>query len=163
MHPTTDREPAKGDPPASVEALQERLVGVRLPLGSYHIATHEAWLAADATLVTPHPEIAHPLFAYIAGICGMGWDLEHLFARMDSSAQDGPMFGELSVEQQRPLHIGETLAVEGEVTEVVRKQGSAGEFDLMTLTLSLSGADGALAATVMNRFVFPRWRSPFGG
>lgn len=162
MDPTTDAEQAGVTPFASIEALQERLIGVRLPVGSYHITAHEAWLAADATLVTPHPEIAHPLFAYIAGICGMGWDLDHLFTQMDSSSQDGPMFGELSVEQQRPLRVGETLVVTGEVTEVVRKQGSVGQFDLMTLTLGLSGEDGEVAAVVTNRFVFPRWRSASG-
>jgi acyl dehydratase len=142
---------------ATEAELRDRLVGARMPMGEHRIEPHEAWLAADATgIARPDPSIAHPLFAYIAGIRGMGWDLDEVFARMDASAADGPMFGELAIEQSRPLRVGERLQVEGVVTDVARKVGASGTFDLLTFDLVLADEQGAQVAVVTNRFVFPR-------
>ena len=148
---------------ATEAELRARLVGARMPLGEHRIERHEAWLAANATgVAAPSPDIAHPLFAYIAGIRGMGWDLDEVFARMDASAADGPMFGELEIEQQRPLRVGERLQVEGVITDVRRKVGTSGTFDLLKFDLVLTDDEGRRAAVVTNRFVFPRREAPDG-
>lgn len=144
-------------PWASEQQLRDRLVGTRMPLGEHRIEPHEAWLAADATgVASPDPDVAHPLFAYIAGIRGMGWDLDELFAQMDASAADGPMFGELAIEQRRALRLGERLRVEGVITDVTRKRGASGTFDLLTFEQRLIDDEGVEVAVVSNRFVFPR-------
>lgn len=140
-----------------VETLHEEVVGARFPDGSFTIPAHEAWLTADALHAPGLPDgIAHPMYVYYAGIVGMGLTLDELFAMVHAAADDGPMFGELQVDQRRPLRVGESFTVRGEITDVVRKRGGSGTFDIVTFTLDLLDERDELAGSTTNAFVFPR-------
>lgn len=140
-----------------IDQLREDVVGRRFPDGSFTIPAHEAWLTADALASPPLPDgIAHPMYAWYAGLVGMGVTLDELFAMVGSSAAEGPMFGELEVEQHRPPRIGETFTVTGEITDVARKSGGSGTFDIVTFRLELRAEGDELVGASENAFIFPR-------
>jgi hypothetical protein len=87
----------------------------------------------------------------------MGLSVDELFALVGASADDGPMFGEATMELERQLEVGATYRVAGSIVDVTRKEGrKAGVFDIVTFRLELTDADGALAAVSTNSFIFPR-------
>lgn len=140
-----------------LDALREEVVGRRFPDGSFTIERHEAWLSADALLSPPLPDsVAHPMYIYYVGLVGMGVSLDELFAMVHSSAAEGPMFGELTLEQLRPLRVGETVTIKGEIVDVDRKGGRSGSFDIVTFVLTVVDADGDVAGSCRNAFIFPR-------
>jgi acyl dehydratase len=148
---------SKGDDVIDLEALRARVVGYRFPDGQFTIPPHEAWLAADALHSPPLPEgVAHPMYFYYVGLVGMGISLDELFALVDSSASDGPMFGELEINQGRALRVGEQFRVTGEILSVDRKEGGSGVFDIVTFRLDLHDAAGNEVGGTVNSFIFPR-------
>ena len=140
-----------------LDHLRDEVVGRRFPDGRFTIEPHEAWLSADALYSPPLPDgVAHPMYIYYVGLVGMGITLDELFAMVHSSAAEGPMFGELSLEQHRPLRLGETVTIQGEVVDVTRKGGKSGTFDIVTFVLTVVDADGDVAGVCRNSFIFPR-------
>ena len=94
---------------------------------------------------------------YYGALAGMGLSVDELFALVGASADDGPMFGEATMEVERPLEVGATYTVTGGIVGVTRKEGrKAGVFDIVTFRLELADADGAVAAVSTNSFIFPR-------
>ncbi len=141
-------------------ALQEleRLVGTAFPGGSYTIEPYRHHLFVDASGAAPtRTGTAHPMEVYYGALAGMGISVDELFALAGATADDGPMFGEASMEIERPLQIGATYAVSGGIVDVTRKEGKrAGVFDIVKFRLELRDGSGALAAVSTNSFVFPR-------
>lgn len=141
----------------ALEELRERVVGHRFPDGRFTIPAHEAWLTADALHSPELPDgIAHPMYFYYVGLVGMGISLDELFALVDSSAADGPMFGELEIRQGRALRVGEEFRITGEILSVERKEGGSGVFDIVTFQLDLHDASGLEVGGTVNSFIFPR-------
>lgn len=142
----------------SVETLERELLGLEFPPGEYTITDWEHWLCADAIQSPALPTgAAHPMYGYYTAIIGMHPSLDEIFAYAHSSADEGVMFGEAGLEFHQPLRIGETYRVEGGFTKVVRKTSSRlGAMDLISFELRMFSADGTLAATSTNTFVYPR-------
>lgn len=133
------------------------LVGHVLPGGVTTIHPHRHWLVRDVLLGDRlSDDLAHPLFVYLAtDSMGVTWD--ELFAICGATADDGPMFGEHETELFRPLTVGATYAVNGEIVSALRKSGRrAGVFDIVEYRLTLSANDGTVVATTANSIVFPR-------
>lgn len=140
-----------------LDQLKARVVGYRFPEGSFTIPAHEAWLSADALHAPPLPDgVAHPMYFFYVGIVGMGLSLDELFELMGSSAAEGPMFGELEIQQDEVLKVGGTYRVDGEILAVVRKSGGSGTFDIMTFRLDLVSEDDRAVGHTLNSFIFPR-------
>ena len=140
-----------------LEQLRAEVVGRRFPDGTFTIEGYEAWLSADALQSPALPEgTAHPMYIYYAGLVGMGISLDELFAMVHSSAAEGPMFGELTLDQARPLRIGETVTIRGEIIDVDRKGGRSGTFDIVTFELAVVDADNEVVGSCRNSFIFPR-------
>ncbi len=141
-------------------ALQdlEALVGKPFPGGSYTIEPYRHWLFVDASGARPTTDgPAHPMEVYYGALAGMGISVDELFALVGASADDGPMFGEATLEVETPLAVGASYDVTGSIVGVTRKEGrKAGVFDIVTFRLELAGADGAVAAVSTNSFIFPR-------
>lgn len=140
-----------------LEAL-EAVVGTTFAGGTHTIEPYEHWLGCDAMAASPqHDDVAHPLFAYIAGLTEMGLSLEQLFQLVGSSSDDGVLFGQTEIEVFTPLRVGTTYAVSGKITSVARKSGrQTGTFDIVTFRLELRTASGTVAAATTNSFIFPR-------
>jgi len=136
----------------------EALIGKPFPGGSYTIEPYRHWLMQDAVGgAAARTGDASPMEAYYGALAGMGLSVDELFHLVGATADDGPMFGEAALDLHRPLGIGETFAVSGGITGVVRKEGrKAGVFDIVTFELELRAADGEVAAVSTNSFIFPR-------
>jgi len=144
----------------TIESLEE-LIGHRLPGGSYTIEPYINWLTNDVVLADqPGGDVANPMFCYYGALAAMGISIDDMFALAGATADDGPMFGEAGIELSRPLTVGATYAVSGEITGAVRKEGKkTGVFDIVTFRIELNEPDGELAAVSTNSFVFPRRES----
>lgn len=137
------------------------LVGHRFPGGSVTIPGWLDWLWRDAVLADPRAEGVHPGLAYLAAVQGSGVTFQDIFDLAEASAESGPMFGEQTLTFAEALRADVQYAVEGEITEVVRKHGRrAGTFDMLTFELRLRDPAGEVVATNVNTFIFPR---PGGG
>lgn len=146
-----------GTPP-DMTRLQRRVVGHRLPGGSFEIADYERWLGHDAMLAPPLPDgVLHPVWILLGGLRGMGMSTEQLIGMVEATPDDGVLFGETTLEQHAPLRAGLRYAVTGQVTDLTRRTGRrAGTMDLLTFELSLTGPDDALAAVSTQTFIIMR-------
>jgi acyl dehydratase len=142
----------------TIEQLREELVGQEFSPGEFTIPDWEHWLCADAVHSPPLPDdLAHPMYGYYAALVGMAPSVDDIFKAAHSSAEEGPMFGEASLEFQRPLRVGSTYRIEGGFTGVERKESRRlGFMDLVTFEVQLIEDDGEVAAISRNTFVFPR-------
>ena len=139
------------------EEQLSQIVGRRLPGGEYTIEPYVNWLVNDIVEAPVDSPVAHPLFAYIASARGKGLPWDEVFEICGATAADGPLFGEHRTELLRPLVPGETLTAAGEFTTAVRKSGrKTGVFDIVGFEVTLTGADGEVAARTYNSVVYPR-------
>ena len=141
----------------TIEEL-ESLVGRQFPGGTYALEPWRAWLTNDVIGAPQRTDgVAHPMFCYYAAMAGLGITINEMFTLCYASADDGPMFGECDIQQLRPLEIGATYTVRGEITSAVRKQGErTGTFDIVAFRLEVIAPDGEVSSVVSNSFIFPR-------
>ncbi|WP_323039096.1 hypothetical protein [Gemmobacter sp.] len=116
---------------------------------------HEVCISSGTT---PAPDgAAHPIFALIATQRGMGLSVGDLLALCDFDVNDGPMMAGCDVDLVRPMRVGETYAVRGQIVSLERKASKRlGVMDLLTHELRLHAADGSLVVRTTNRWVLPR-------
>lgn len=140
-----------------IDGLRDRLVGMELPEGRFLVEGYQSWLHADALGSPALPDgIVHPMWVFNAALSGLGITIEELFALAGIAMDDGPMGGEMDMQQLRPVRVGEPLVVRGRITSLERKQGRSGTFDVMTAEVTVTGADGDVIGIVTNGYVFPR-------
>jgi hypothetical protein len=139
----------------------EHLPGTSLPAGEFTITRQEAESLAGALLArSSSTDAAHPIWAYIATQRGIEISIAGLCALADFDVADGPMLGSVEIEYGAPLRIGTSYRVTGEVVGLERKVGrKAGTFDILTYSLTMAGADGAVVARCTNTFILPRRES----
>jgi hypothetical protein len=146
------------------EADLDGQVGRAFPGGTYTVTPWRAWLLADCVLAEPpsllvdQPQVAHPLFAWMAATGAMGITWDELFAWFGAAASDGPVFGEHETTLHRPLRVGASYRVSGGIVSAQRKVGRrTGAFDIVGYSMDLHDTeDGAHVATCWNSIVFPR-------
>lgn len=148
-----------------LDELRARAVGHQLPGGAFEVAEYERWLSHDAMLAPPLPPgVLHPVWILLGVLRGMGVSIEELVAIADARPDDGVLFGETTLRQERPLRTGVRYAVAGQVTGLTRRTGRrAGTMDLLTFELSVSEPGGALAAVSAQTFVILRKGEPADG
>jgi len=144
--------------PPDLARLQRRVVGHKLPGGSFEIAEYERWLGHDAMLAPPLPAgQLHPVWILLGALRGMGVSSEELVGLAEATPTDGVLFGETTLEQHRPLQAGRRYQVSGAVTDLTRRSGRrAGTMDLLTFELSITDPDGTLAAVSTQTFIILR-------
>lgn len=105
----------------------------------------------------PRDGDAHPMWAFIATLRGMGVTIAETLALAGADIEaDGPMHGELDIELLGPLRTGVSYRVSGEVVGVERKHGrSLGPFDLLRLRYVLADDEGPVASYA-TAIVLPR-------
>ena len=136
----------------------EALVGWQFPGDTYTLEAWRVWLTNDVIGAPQRSDgIAHPMFCYYAAMAGLGISIDEMFTLCHASADDGPMFGECDIQQLRPLEVGATYTVRGQITSAVRKQGArTGTFDIVAFRLEVVAPDGEVSSVVSNSFIFPR-------
>lgn len=101
---------------------------------------------------------AHPIYYYIATQVAMGKTVAGVCETCEFDVDDGPMMGSSGVRFSRPLMVGESFRVTGEILSLVRKQSrKLGIMDVLTYRLRLHPADGGEAILETdNVWVLPR-------
>jgi hypothetical protein len=101
---------------------------------------------------------AHPIYYYIATQVAMGKTVAGVCETCEFDVADGPMMGSSGVSFRRPLMVGESYKVTGEILSLVRKQSrKLGVMDVLTYRLRLHPADGGDAILETdNVWVLPR-------
>ena len=134
----------------------ESLPGTPLRPGSIVIPAGERSVLASV-LNGPVPLSGlHPLHAYIAMQRGIGESIADLCGHADYSIDDGPMMGSLSLELTEELLPDIPYRIEGEIVDLVRKEGRRFPFDLLTYRERMIDPKGREVATATNTFVLPR-------
>jgi hypothetical protein len=137
----------------------QTLVGYRFPGGTFTIERWENVLLCDAMVCDPLPGgLAHPAYLFHAPLAGVGLKYGDIFALCRAESDEAIRAGEYQWDVYQPLRVGRTYRMSGEFTDVVRKRGRrAGLMDLVSFRIDVHDqADGSLAATVLNSWVFLR-------
>jgi hypothetical protein len=138
------------------------LVGHRLPTGRVSVPRLMNRLWADSALGPDPAPYVHPVLVYFAAIEGSNLRIQDLFDLMEAPADSGVVMGEQKLTFRAPLEVEREYEVDGEVVDVVRKQGRrAGAFDVMTIVFRLreDGGSPPLAESTIT-FIFPRAVQP---
>lgn len=136
----------------------EHLRGHLLPAGSFTVSADDNSAVCSALGTEPEPGgEAHPIYAYVATQRGIGAEIGEIFALAEFDVDEGPMLGSTGIVFHSPLFIETEYRVEGEVVDVVRKEGArTGPFDLMRVCERLRAPDRTPAVVVTNSFILPR-------
>lgn len=138
----------------------EDLPGKELSAGSFTITAGEnsdlAGVLEGPAPEGPEGDGAHPLWAYIATQRGIDVGIAELCAMADFDVNDGPMLGSTKLTYDKPLKVGVEYAVNGEIVDIVRKEGRSGTFDILTFRERLIDPSGEQAASATNTFILPR-------
>jgi hypothetical protein len=133
------------------------LPGTVLPEGTFVISLEEDHRVSEILGEEPGSTgRAHPLWAFIATQRGIGTSVAELCALADFDVADGPMLAGWNAKFTGELLTGYAYRVTGEVTDIVRKRGKSGLFDLMTFVERLVDEHGHAVVTTTTTFVLPR-------
>jgi hypothetical protein len=135
------------------------VIGHRFPGGTTVVPAwmNRLWGDAVGAEDDPAPHV-HPVLVYYAAVQGSGITFQDIFDLLEADGDSGIMVGEQRFEFARPLEVGKEYAVEGGITDVVRKEGKrAGVFDIATFELRvLEPGTSEPVAVSTTSFVFPR-------
>ncbi len=129
-------------------------VGDNLPLelsaltpGEYVItAALDACVRDAASAVAGDGRHAHPIFAFVMALDGLGESVQDVYARVGASLADGPVLASCQIDYKRPLMIGETYHVIGRIAGLVVKSSRRfGQTRHMTQKIDISDRDGWVA------------------
>jgi hypothetical protein len=133
------------------------LPGTILPEGTFVISPTEDRLVHEILGEEPSSTgRAHPLWAFIATQRGIGTSVAELCALAEFDVLDGPMMAGWNAEFAGELVTDYSYRVTGEVTDIVRKRGRSGLFDLMTFVERLVDEHGHAVVATTTTFVLPR-------
>jgi hypothetical protein len=133
------------------------LPGTVLPEGAFVISPEEDRLVREIVgEASSSTGRAHPLWAFIATQRGIGTSVAELCALADFDVADGPKMAGWNATFTGELLTGYSYRVTGEVTDIVRKRGKSGLFDLMTFVERLVDEDARAVVTTTTTFVLPR-------
>jgi hypothetical protein len=136
----------------------ERILGSPLAPGTIVIplAERDELASVLGSPAPPNESTLHPLHAYIAMQRGINSSIEDLCAFADFPMEDGPLMGTMDLQIHIPLEADTEYRVEGEVVDLVRKEGKRMTFDLFSYRERLVDSVGRIVATATNSFVLPR-------
>lgn len=132
------------------------LRGHELPAGGFRVEPAEDGRLREVLGSPAGAGEAHPLWAYIAAQRGIGVSVAELCALAEFDVADGPLLGSVEIELAGPIGAGEELWVEGEIVDLVRKEGRSGRFDLLVFEERLRDREGRVVSRCRNTFVLPR-------
>lgn len=135
----------------------ERFVGYRFPDGVYTIdpGAHAKFIDAVGAKAPPDGH-AHPLFAFLVSHCGMGMTFEEFMRLLGAPHDAGALFGQEDLVLERPLRVGETYTVRGEIVEARSARGErSGPIDLVTCGLDVLDGAGELVCRSLETYVIP--------
>lgn len=138
-----------------IDALAARISGHALPGGTIAFPAHHVWLGNDAMDAGGSSDQMNPLWFLVACLRGMGTTIGELVEIAETNMDEGVLFGEMTIEQGRPLQAGITYRVTGEINSIVRREGRSGVFDVLEFSLDV-GDEGVRNGRVTCSFVLQR-------
>jgi hypothetical protein len=131
------------------------LEGTDIPSGEFEVESWKAYLWADATRddeaafrydedardagepsqLVPHSMCQHVVFEATGGI-------EATMSRLTDDWKSGAALGGLRVDFHAPIETATSFAVEGEISNVVEKEGSSGALTIVTHEYAVSTVNG---------------------
>lgn len=125
--------------------------------GSFSLTPEDNAMIAASSGGNPSTDgTAHPIFAFIAAVGGLGVPIGDLLARHGGSIAAGPLLGRCAIRFERPLKVGLTYQVSGEVENVVRKTSRRfGETDHFTLRIDVRSG-GQHYSSLMLTIIVPQ-------
>ena len=96
---------------------------IPLPAGAYRMdAATDAMLRCGSPARPAVGNVAHPAFALVAALGGMGVSVAELCRLCGSSIENGPVLARCALHFHRPLSLGQDYDVEAEVASILRKR-----------------------------------------
>ena len=103
--------------------------------------------------------VAHPVFAFVAGIGGMGVPVAEAIARGGCSIEAGPLLASCAIALHRPMRVGVSYQVEAMIADKARKSSRRfGAADHLLFKLELS-SDGTKYVDLELRMIVPAGRA----
>jgi hypothetical protein len=144
--------------------------GKQLPEGEFEVERWMAYLWADATrnendafryeeeaAASGEPaQLVPPELGQLIIRDGGGARPKEALSELEPDYDKGVYHGEQEFEFHQPLYVDETYRVTGEVTDVERKEGRSGPFDLATMRFDVFDSDEDLAFVAKPRMVLMR-------
>ena len=146
--------------PLSLPPVLQRLIGFKLPIGSYTITESENHRVCNlAATQAAQDGSAHPIFPVIATLAGMGLSIAKICDLCEFDIADGPMVGVCNVfNLGAPIAVGDRFDVAARISGMTRKPSRRfGQADHLTLTSQLSKA-GLSCSAVELTWILPRSR-----
>jgi hypothetical protein len=143
------------------ETALDELVGTTFPEGTYRIggqrnADYVGAVHSGSAGLSASPDVAHPVFGFLATHCGMGVTLEEFFTIVGATLEDGVLFGEGTLDFEDVVRTDTTYRVTGGIVRTARKVGrQTGTFDTITVRFELLDGDRRVC-TSEETYVFPR-------
>lgn len=136
----------------------EALVGARFPGGNYTVERWENVLMHDVVEFPPSSDgVVHPIGLFHVPLAACGWNYRQIFEVCQAESDEAVRAGEYTWELLAPMREGVTYDVDGEFTDVERKQGRRGVFDKVTFRLDMTDrSTGVRTASVTNSWLFLR-------
>ena len=142
--------------PSSSTDLPHVFQPVRLVPGSF-VLTEEKnrQICAAAHTAERGSGEAHPIFGFIAALAGVTESVAEAIALAGCSIAAGPVLASCRLSFERPLQVGMTYQVEGQIEMKVRKPSRRyGAADHLLLTFAI-GADAVRYAALELRMIVP--------
>jgi hypothetical protein len=146
--------------PVTLELLQQTLAGRRLPGDEVTIFDYENTIATRALRGDANErEFAHPIWFVVCSLRGMGISVDELCDLAHAGPHDTLLYGEVTIEQELPLRVGDSYRVDAAITDVGRSTMRDGStLDKVTVLVELLH-DGTRHGTVASTYLFKRGES----
>ncbi|HEY9264295.1 MAG TPA: hypothetical protein VIQ11_06810, partial [Mycobacterium sp.] len=123
--------------------------------GDLTIERYESAICDMALQAPVDPETAHPMWFIIASLRSIGITVDELCALARMGREDALLFGECTVEQVRPLAIGDHYHATATITDVAAKTMRDGaRLDTVAVRVDVAGAEPV--GSVISSYLFKR-------
>jgi len=141
----------------SIEMLDARLRGMRLPGDYFSVIPEEAALVAKLSGWTS--DEPSPIFSYIAALRGLGITLEQMCNLCDFELGQGPVVGECRIQFFNAIQVSIRYRTDVVIHGIERRPSAAyGIVDRLRFSVALTEHSGSLVASVELIWLLPRRR-----
>jgi hypothetical protein len=142
---------------ANLQESNKSFQPIPLPEGRYFIATAvDAAIRRSSGGLAAQKGRAHPVFAFLAALGGMGISIAELCKMCGASIDDGPVLARCRIRYHCPLRLEHSYVVDGIIVSQMRKPSRRfGAADHIGLELNLRD-DKGLCAEIAITMIMPK-------
>lgn len=140
-----------------MELVLTTAVPIELQPGRYCITPErdaEARIAAEASAGDGLQ--AHPIFAFIMALNGLGESVADIYSRIGASLDDGPVLASCRIDYPQSFRVGESYDVTGRIIGLISKSSRRfGQTRHMTQRVDIQDSAGQPVASIELKVVIP--------